>query len=102
MEAILKILVSLAMLAAHIYSLCFIIARLWLWSAVEALHLPPLGLAHVYPIVVAVGVLRVDVRGAIEDTKEDWSKNAGEGVIRLFAIWLSLGLCWLVRWWLAP
>ena len=42
-----------------------------------------------------------EVRGAIEDAKEDWSKNAGEGVIRLFAVWLSLGLCWLVRWWLA-
>ena len=41
MEAILKSLAGWAFSLVRDYSLCFVLVRLWAWSAVEALHLPP-------------------------------------------------------------
>jgi hypothetical protein len=103
MEAILKSLAGLALLFVRGYSFCFVLARFWAWSAVEVLHMPPVGLAHVLACLSALDILRTDVRVAWRRTnEEEWAQTMGFSALELAQIWIAFGGVWLVRWWLAP
>lgn len=103
MEAILKSLAGWAFSLVRDYSLCFVLVRLWAWSAVEALHLPPVGMVHVLAALLGHSLLTTDVRKMWADAgKEEWTHGLGYTALSMGVTWFSFGIVWLVRWWLAP
>lgn len=102
LSGLLKTVTQWALLFVRGYSLCFVLARFWAWSAVEVLHLPPVGLVHVLACLSALDILRTDVRVWWRRAdEEDWAQSMGFGVLELALFWLAFGGVWLVRWWLA-